>query len=326
MSITRRRLLQVTAATGLAPSLLPLHAQEAYPSRPITIVVSSAAGALPDQAARLYGERMAVFLKQPVLVENMAGAGGLLAARRVASAPPDGYLMLSVANTVVAQPLLNSKAGYTMKNLTPVGELARAPLLIVTAAGSPYKNLQDLVAAARKSPATVSYGSSGNGTTNHLTVEMLATKAGVKFLHVPYKGITAAIPDAVAGRLGFLMSTATSLHELIRGGQFRALAISSAKRSAAFPDIPTMAEQGFPDSSFDVWVGAFAPGNLPPAVKAKLAEALEFARGDQKLIKTLEGAGQEISSARTPDLFAAVVDADEDKMRKVIKDANIASE
>lgn len=324
MDITRRRLLQAGAALPLAG--IARAQDSAFPSRPITIIVSSAAGALPDQSARLYGERMSAFLRQPVVVENMAGAGGLLAARRVAGAQPDGYTLLSVANTVVVQPLLNSKAGYTMKSLTPVGEAARAPLLLVTSASSPYKTFQDLIAAAKRTPAQITYGSSGVGTTNHLMPELLASKVGVKFMHVPYKGISAALPDVVSARVGFAMSTATSFQELIRSGALRPLAITSSQRSPAFPEVPTLTELGYPDSAFDVWIGLFAPAGLPAAVKARLAEAMEAARADQKLVQTLQGAGQEISAVRTPDQFAAVVGADEDKIRKVIREANLPVE
>ncbi len=326
MSINRRQLLKSLAATAAGTTLFPAFAQPAFPSRPITIVVSTTTGGLPDHAARLYGERMSAFLKQPVLVENMAGAGGLLAARRIATAPPDGYLLLSVANTVVAQPLINSKAGYTMKSLTPVGELGRTSLMVATAASSPFRTLGELIAAAKAQPAQLSYGSSGNGTTTHLAVEMLASKAGVKFMHVPYKGITAAFPDLVAGRLAFLMAGTTALQELTRSGTLRALAITSNRRSPVYPDVPTMSEQGYPDAAFDICVGAFAPANLPPAVKARLAEAMDFARNDPKLVQALLAAGTEISAARTPDLFSAVVAADDEKLRKVIKDAHIATD
>lgn len=322
----RRQFLKVATATTLASPALRAHAQETFPTRPITIVVSTGPGGLPDHTARLYAERMSTFLKQSVLVENMPGAGGLLAARRVTSAPPDGYLLLSMVNSVVAQPLLNSKAGYTIKSVTPLAELGRTSLMVLTASSSPFKNLGELIAAAKANPGKISYGSSGINSANHVSAEFLASKAGVKFLHVPYKGIAAAMPDVVAGRLGFVMTGTSSGQELMKSGALRGLAISSARRLPAMPDVPTMAEQGHAEAAYSVWTGVFAPAGLPSAVKARLSEALEHARSDPKLMAAIQGAGFELSTARTPDQFSAMVAAEDENMRKIIKDANLPVE
>ena len=325
----RRRLL-ISAATFASLGTMAgasVQAQEdAYPSRPITLVVQSVPGALPDQAARIYSERLSSFLKQSVVIENVSGAGGMIAFRRVAGARPDGYTLLVAVNTVIAQPLLNPKAGYAMKDYTVVGELARAYSLLVTSAESPYKRLDDLLEAARKNPGTISYGSTGVGTTGHLNVEMLADRAKVKFLHVPYKGVAAAVPDVVGQRLNFVMPTASSTSELVRSGALRALSISSATRSQAYPDVPTLAELGYPDSGFEVWCAVFAPAGLPPAVLDKLAQALEYARSDQSLVSSFAATGQYISNLRTPAQFAAAVEDETVKLQSLIKAANIVIE
>ncbi len=324
----RRKLLQYLAS--LAPAipaagLLPAHAQDAFPSKPVRIIVTSSPGALLDAASRLYADRMAAALKQPVIVENMTGAGGLLAVRHVAKAPADGYTLLAAANTIATLPYLNTSAGYSIKEFSAVGEMARSPSLLVVGAASPFTSLADIVAAARKNPGQLTYASGGIGTTSHLPVELFARQAGIKLTHVPYKGNAVAVPDTAANRVGFLMGTPTSLVELMKSGQLRALAITSEKRSPKFPDIPTFKESGFDEATFDIWVSLLAPLATPKAVRMKISDAMEAARNDPNIIARLEGMGQVISDVRTPDQFDAVLRSEDEKYRKLIKDANIVA-
>lgn len=304
----------------------PVSAAEPFPTKPIRIIAGSAPGTLVDQAARLYADKMQGHLKQPVTVENIAGASTLLAVRHVLKAPADGYTVLVSANTLVSVPHINPQAGYAVKEFTAVGEMVRSPMLLVTSSSSPFKSLADLIASAKKSPGTVSYGTSGIGTTNHLGVALLARQAGVSFNHVPYKGITAAAPDIAAGRINFMMGAPNSAAALMQSGALRALAISAEKRSPKFADIPTVKELGFPDAIFEVWIGAVAPATIPRPVRARLGEAMEAARNDQDLLRRLEGLGQEVSAVRTPDQFESVLRADEEKLRKLIRDAIIVPE
>jgi tripartite-type tricarboxylate transporter receptor subunit TctC len=325
--MNRRRVLRYLA--GLAPATAGLYAvaqDNAFPNKPIRMVASSVPGTLTDVAARLYAERMAAYLRQPVVVENVAGASSLLAVRQVLKAPADGYTLLVSASTLVTTPHVNPKAGYAVTDFSAVGEMVRSPVLLVTSATSPYKTLRELLTAAGKAPASISYGSSGIGTTNHLAAELLARQANVKFTHVPYKGIAAAVPDVVAGRVGFLMGTATSVIELMKSGSLRCLAISSDKRSPQFPDIPTLKELGYPNASFELWIGAVAPAGIPRDVRTRLGAAMEAARNDPELVRRLEAAGQEISAVRTPEQFESVLRADEERFRKVVKEANIVAE
>lgn len=327
--MNRRRLLKNLAAIppALSMTMFGAQAQDAsYPSKPIRIIVSSGAGTLTDQSARFYAEKMSVFLKQPIVVENIAGASSLLAYRQLLKSPPDGYTLLSTANTLVVVPHLNPKAGYALRDFSGVGEMVRSPHLLVTSGTSPYKTLPELISAAKKNPGLITYGTSGVGTTNHISVELLARYAGVKFSHVPYKGIAAAVPDVVTGRVIFLNAASNSVAELLKTGALRALAISSERRSSQFPDIPTVKELGYPEATFEIWIGLVAPAGLPPAVKARLGEAMEAARTDQDIVRRLEAAGQEISGVRTPDQFEAVLRSDEEKFRKLIKEANIVAE
>jgi tripartite-type tricarboxylate transporter receptor subunit TctC len=319
----RRQLLRYLASLAPVAGVLPALAQDEFPSKPIRLIVTSPPGALLDAACRLYADRMSAYLKQPVMVENMGGGGGLLAIRYVSKAPADGHTLLACANTVTTVPYLNSKAGYSLKEFVGVGEMARSPSLLVVAAGSQFKSIADVVAAAKKAPGSVSFGTGGVGTTSHLPVELFAREAGITLTHVPYKGNAVAVPDVVANRVGFMMGTPTSLIELMKSGALRALAITSATRSPKFPDVPTFKELGLGDATFDIWVSLLAPAATPKAVRAKLSDAMEMARKDPNVLARLESMGQVISDVRTPEQLDAVLRSEEEKYRKLIKDAKI---
>lgn len=324
--MNRRKLLRCLAATAPAFHLLGAQALDTFPSKPIRIIAGSGAGTSLDLAARLYADKMSAYLKQPIVVENVAGASSLLAVRQLLKAPPDGYTLLVVANTLVTVPHLNPKAGYATKDFTAIGEMNRSPAVLVTGGSSPYKSLSDLVAAARRNPGQIPFGSSGVGTTTHLPVEMLAQQARVTFSHVPYKGIAAAVPDVVAGRVAFLIAAGPAVVELIKTGGLRALAISSEKRSAAFPDLPTLKELGYPGATFEIWLGAVGPAGMPRGVRDRLGDAMEAARSNPDLVARFAALGQEISAVRTPDQFEATMRADEERLAKLIKQANIVAD
>jgi tripartite-type tricarboxylate transporter receptor subunit TctC len=321
----RRQLLQYFAGCAAAAGTLSAQAQDDFPSRPIRLIVSSSPGALLDAASRLYADRMSAYLRQPVVVENMAGGGGLLAVRHVSKSPADGHTLLAAANTITTVPYLNSKAGYSLKEFAGVGEMARSPSLLVVGAGSPFKSIADIVAAAKKTPGGVNYGSGGVGTTSHLPVELFAREVGITLTHVPYKGVAVVVPDVVANRVGFMMGTPTSLAELMKSGSLRALAITSAMRSLKFPDVPTFRELGLGEATFDIWVSLLAPAATPKAVRGRIAEAMEAARKDPNLVARLESQGQVISDVRTPDQADAVLRAEDARYRKLIRDAKIES-
>lgn len=325
--MNRRKLLRYFATLLPASTWLSASAQDdAFPSRPVRIIAGSGSGTLVDQAARVYADKMSAHLKQPVVVENVAGAASLLAIRQVLKAPADGYTILVAATTLVTLPYLNAKAGYAVRDFAPLGEMVRSPVILVASAASSFKSVADIVAAAKTDPGRISFGSSGVGTTNHLPVEMLAQHAGVSFTHVPYKGIAAAVPDVAAGRVSFLMAAATSVSELIRSGALRPLAISAGKRSPKFPDVPTLKELGYPDASFELWIGAVVAAGTPRAATARLADAMEAARNHPDVLARFEALGQEISAVRTPEQFETVLRADEQRLSKLIKAAGIAAE
>ncbi len=324
MRLDRRQFLRCLAV--LAPALPP-HAALAddatFPTRPIRIMVASAAGTSVDQVTRLYAERMSAFLHQPVVVDNVTGASTAVAARQLAHSAPDGYTLMTSANTVVVAPLVLHSAGYDVADFTAVGELARTPALLTVSGSSPYHSLAELLAAAKARPGALSYASSGVGATNHLPVEMFARQAGVSFTHEPYKGISLAVPDVVSDRVSFMLAAPTSIQQLLKTGALRALAISSEARSPTFPDVPTFEELGWSAGTYAVWIGMLAPANLPPAVRGRLAQALEAARSDRELGRRLEAAGQAISHIRKPEQFATLLHNEQERMRKVIQDAHI---
>lgn len=327
ISVNRRKVLQyLSTLPPLSAAAFTAQAQDPFPARPIRIVSTSAAGALLDVASRLYAEPMSRALKQPAIVENMGGGGGLLAVRHVAKSAADGYTLLAAANTITTIPHLNAAAGYSLKEFTAIGEMARSPSLLVVSGESAFKSLGELVAAAKAKPGNVSYASGGVGTTSHLPVELLARQAGVNFTHVPYKGNAAAVPDVVGNRVGFMMGTPTSLAELMKNGALRALAISSETRSPKFPDVPTFKELGLADATFDIWVGLLAPAAIPAPVRARLAEAMDAARKDPVVMARLDAMGQAISEVRTPAQFDAVLRQEDAKYQKLIKDANIVAQ
>lgn len=326
--MNKRIFLQYMATLASGATVLAAKAQdETYPVKQIRIIAGSAPGALLDVASRAYAERMSAYLKQPVLVENMAGASSMLAARYVAKAKPDGYTLLAGANTILINPRINKNAHYDWaKDFTAVGAMAHSPALLVISSASPIKSIAQLIAAAKVRPGAIAYASGGQGTTSHLPVEFFAREAGITFTHVPYKGNAAAIPDVVSGRVTFMMGATDSFFGLMKSGALRALAISSETRSPAFPEVPTLKELGYPGASFDIWVGLLAPAAMPKAILAKLAEAMEAARENKNLLQHLRGLGQDISSVRTPDQFEAFLHEEDEKYRKLIIEAKIVAE
>jgi tripartite-type tricarboxylate transporter receptor subunit TctC len=322
--MNKRKFLRYFAGLMPGAGLLAARAQDAsFPIKPIRIIVASAPGALADQATRFYAERMSVYLKQPIIVENIAGGGTLLASRQLLKALPDGYTLLTNSNTLVTAPLLNRNAGFSIKDYTAVGELARSPSVLVVSGASPFQSLADLVSAAKKNPGQISYGSGGIGSAGHLPVEIFSRQAGINLTHVPYKGMALAVPDVAGNRVSFLMGAATATAELMKTGALRPLAITSEVRSPKFPNVPTFKELGYPDAGFEIWIGMVGPAGLPRDVKARLAEALEAARADQCIVSRLEAAGQVISHVRTPEQFEGFMRGEQKKLRRIVKELNV---
>lgn len=324
----RRQIVKAVGGVMACAWAFGVNAQPAaFPSKPIRIIVGSAPGALLDVASRLYAERMSVYLKQPVVVENMQGASSTVAARYVAKAAPDGHTLMAVANTVVTMPHLVKNAGYVFsKDFVAVGEMCRSAGILVASGTSPLKSVPDLVAAAKKRPGELTFGSGGQGTTSHLPMEMFLKESGLSLSHVPYKGVAQALPDVISGRVNVMMGTATSFMGSLNAGTLKALAITSDVRSPKFPNLPTFKELGYPGATYSIFVGLVAPSGLPDAVRSKLAAAMEVARNDKALQARLDNIDQDISDVRTPEQFQNYLKAEEARSVALIRAANITAE
>ena len=254
--------LTLGAASGIA------QAQTAYPSKPIRLIVPFPPGGGTDILSRLVATKLTDSAKWTVVADNKAGAGGTIGIGEAVKAAPTGYdlVMGQKDNLVIGPWLYKNLAWDPTKDLTPVANVAWTPVVIATSVNSKYKTLADVVAAAKAAPGTVTYGSPGNGTSIHLAGDLFEKAAGMKLVHVPYKGSNPALMDALAGNVELLVSSLPSAMGQIKAGKLRPLAVTSAKRSSSLPDVPTVAESGYNGFDVSTWYGVFAPAGTPASV------------------------------------------------------------
>lgn len=263
------------AISALVLGALPMVASaDAYPERAIRLVVPFPAGGPTDIVARPIAHELFIQLKQPVVIENKGGAGGSIAADSVAKSAADGYtLFVGTVGTQAINAALYKKLPYNPAvDFTPLGVVAAAPIAIVVNAQSPYLTLADLVAAAKKDPSKISFGSAGNGTPGHLTGEMFSTAADIKFSHIPYRGSAPAVTDLLGQQIEVMFDPVQSVLPHIQSGKLRALAISGAQRSVVLPQVPTVAESGYKKFEAEAWWAIYAPANLPPPISKLLSK------------------------------------------------------
>ncbi len=316
-----RRILLAASLGALAFSA------SAFPTKPIRILVTSGAGANLDVLTRALGEQMSKTLGQPIVVENVTGAGGLVALRRIAKqTPADGYTLVAASNTVVLLPAFNKEPGYDpVKDLTAIGDMQTVPYILVGPADKPEKTLAELLAAAKAKPSALALANGGIGTSTHLPALMLAQQAGVTFTHVGYKGNAAAIPDVVGSRVNGLFDAGVTAIPLIKDGKLRAYGVTTAKRVSHFPQIPTLAEQGLPGYDFKAFMGLFGPAGMPKDVVARLHEALRTASRTDALREMFNRSGSE-AGTQTPEEFAGFIQRDAASAAKIVADFGIAKE
>jgi tripartite-type tricarboxylate transporter receptor subunit TctC len=302
-------------------------AAQDYPDRPIRLLVGFAAGGPADVMARLVGDKLAEVWGKPVIVENITGGAGNVAADRVAKAAPDGYTLMAAASaTIVTNPSLYPKLGFDpVKDFAPITQAVYTPNLLAVPADLPVNSVAELVAYARAQPGKVTFGSAGVGTSQHLAGELFKTMAGIDITHVPYRGIAAVMPDLLAGRISMVFGNITAVLPLVREGRLRALAVTSPRRWASVPDLPTMIEVGYKDFDSTAWFGLMAPAGTPqPIIDRIHQEAVRIlARPDIR--KRFEEIGME-AIGNTPGEFAAVIAAETPQWAKVIKDAGVKAE
>ncbi len=311
------RPLRLLAAAALALAACGAFAQAAWPTKPVRIVVTFPPGGAPDTLARLLAEKWGA-LGQPVTVDNKPGAGGNIGADLVAKSAPDGAtLVLGTVGTHAINASLYPQLPYhPQRDFTPISFLASTPNLLVVNNQVPARTTQELVALARRQPLT--FGSSGSGTSIHLSGELFNTMAGVQMQHIPYKGRAQAIPDLLGGRITMIFDNMPSALPLVRSGELRAIAVTSAQRSPAAPQIPTLAESGLPGFEATSWFALFAPAGLPREVQARInAEtARVLALPDVK--EKLATLGLDAAPG-TPEQLAALVQAEMAKWAQVVK-------
>ena len=310
-------IIALLAATITAP--VPASAQN-YPNRPITLIVPYAAGGGNDVMARTVAEKMSRTLGQQIVVENRGGAGGSIATRQAAKADPDGYtLVIGGTGTLAVNPTLYANAGYDpRKDFAPVGLIGASALVVLVHPSLPAKTIPELIALAKKDPGKLSYASAGVGSGIHLGTMLFELMADIKLAHVPYRGTGPALTDLIGGHVSIYFSSLPSAIGLVREGKVRALAVTGAKRSAIFPELPTVAETGLPGFEAVLHYGIVAPAGTQRAIIGKLSAALREAVGAADTRERMSKDGTEPLPS-TPEEYAADIDREETKWSKVVK-------
>jgi tripartite-type tricarboxylate transporter receptor subunit TctC len=335
MTRDRRYFLQTAAAAiglpvveGIASRLVvtgEASAQAAtYPDKPIRLVVGFAAGGPADTVARLFGNELSKFLGKPIVVENAGGAGGNIATDRVAKSAADGYTLLLAASGMIAinPSLYPSLAFDTVRDLAPISQICVQPNILVVQADLPARSVQELVALARSRPGQLTFASGGAGSTQHLAGELFKSSAGIDIGHVSYRSIAIAVPDLLNGRVTMAFAGSTVALPLVKDGKLRALAVTSLQRSPAAPDLPTMAESGFPGFDATPWFGLMAPAATPPSIIERLYHETVKVVALPGLRKKFEELGMQ-PIGNSPAQFASAIRAEIPFWAKVIADARI---
>ena len=302
------------------------HAQEKYPSRPIRVIVPSVAGGGTDISARMIAPKMSEYLGQSVVVENRAGAASIIGSDLVAHAAPDGYTLLMGISTLTINPSIHTKLPYdTVRDFAPVSLVVTLPNVLVVHPSLPVKSVKELIAFARVRPGQLNYASAGVGSSLHLSMALFMSMAKLRMTHVPYKGSAPALVDMLAGQIEVMTGTMITVIPYVRDGRLRALGVTSLKRAAVAPELPTIAEAGLPGYEAVQWYGLLAPGATPREIIAKLNEAVAHATHDAAVRKRFLDDGVEPVGS-TPEEFVALIRSDTAKWARVVKDANIKAE
>jgi tripartite-type tricarboxylate transporter receptor subunit TctC len=320
---TRRHALLAAAALASAWPAAQAQAQTAFPDKPLRIMVGASAGGGTDILARLLAERLGPALKQTVVVENRPGASNTIAAEMAAKAPADGHTLLMATNTgqAVAPHLLKLKFD-PLKDLQPLGLVAVMPNVLVVAATSPHRSVKDLLAEMTAKPGQLKYASSGIGSTQHIVGEAFNLSTATKAIHVPYKGSSQAHLDIIGGSVDLMFDTTSSAMGQIKGGKFRPLAVTTERRSAELPDVPTLAEAGVKNADIQTWYALYVTGGTPRPIVERLAAELQAALKLPEVQARIKGLGGDIVPMSI-EAFAEMNRAEFERYGKLIKDAGI---
>jgi tripartite-type tricarboxylate transporter receptor subunit TctC len=315
---TRPFLLAAALALGASPAF----AQADYPNKPVKVLTGFPPGQATDVLGREVAQKLSESLGQQFYVDNKPGAAGIVATQAAMASPADGYtLLLTSSGPLAVNPGLYSKLPYDpVKDFVPVAGIALVPLVLITNPAFGANSLKDLVAMAKAKPGAINYASGGNGVTNHLVMEMFRGAAGINMTHVPYKGGPPALNDLIGGQVNVMFETTVGALPFVRQGRLRALAISSAKRSSAAPELPTVAELGYPGFSGVPWVAIVAPANTPPAIVNKLNAEINKALASKAVRDHFLAQGAE-PMPMTPDELGAFTKSEIAKWTKAVKDS-----
>ena len=321
-SFSRRHGLKLLAAAATLAVAGGAAAQGAFPSKPINIIVPFSAGGTTDILARIVGQYLGEELGQPVIIDNRPGAGGNIGGMAASRSPADGYTLFmgTVGTHAINQSLYSKMPFDPIKDFAPLSRVATVPNLLVANPAQPFKNVKELIAYAKANPGKVNFGSSGSGSSVHLSGELFKSMTKVDMVHVPYKGSAPAMTDLLGNQISVMFDNMPSAIQHVRSGKLRPIAVTTAKRSPELPDVPTVAEAGVPGYEATSWFGLFVPAKTPADIQQKLHAAIAKVLKDPAVIKKINDQGGEVV-IDTQDGFAKFIDAETKKWGKVVKDS-----
>jgi tripartite-type tricarboxylate transporter receptor subunit TctC len=321
--MTANRIRSLTICVLAAVSACAAQAQDAYPEKPVRVLVGFPPGSQADTVARLLGQKLGETMGRPVTVDNAAGAAGNIAADRLAKSAADGYTLGVLGEVqVVVNPYLYKLSFDPASAFAPIAEVAAYPNLLVVGQGVPATNLGDIVAMARARPGELTFASGGSGSSPHMAAELFKSVAGVDIRHIPYKGVVMAVPDVLSGRVTMMFSPIGIALPSVRAGKLKAVAVTSPKRSAVVPELPTIAEAGYPGYEYTGWYGLFAPAGTPAAIMRRLHAQTVGALQDRELRTKLVDLGME-PTGTSPDQFTAAIKTSLPKQAKLIAESGM---
>ena len=298
------------------------YAQE-FPAKPIKVIVGYAPGGAVDLIARALGKNMSESLGQPIVVENKPGGGTNIATKLLIDSPPDGYTLMLAANALAANKSLYKPQPFDPEtDITPIALVGNVPVVLATTVNSKYANIGELIKAAKVRPDDITFGSPGNGATPHMAVKFFEQAAGISLKHVPYKGGSAAITDLIGGQIDLVATNMLEIAPQVKAGKLRILAVMSPKRSPLFPEVPTIAESGFPGFEAFVWYGLIAPAKTPAHVVSKLYAAVEKSLASKEMVERLASAGGEVTPGPRSQL-GNLIKFESRRYEKMVREANI---
>jgi len=294
-----------------------------YPNKPIKVLVGYAPGGAVDLVARTLGQNLSASTGQSIVIENKPGAGTNIAVKQLIDSPADGYTLMVAANALAANMSLYKPQPFDIdKDITPIAMIGRVPVVIATSADSKYQKISDLIKAAKANPDFITYGTPGNGATPHMAMKFFEQAAGISLKHVPYKGGAPAITDLIGGQLDLVAVNMLEVAPHVKSGKLKIVAVMSAKRSPLFPEIPTVAESGFPGFEASVWYSLIAPAKTPASIVKTLHSQVEKALQSKEMTERLGSVGGEVSPGTTAQLIA-YLNSERKRYEKLVREANI---